>query len=407
MMNRKIPVTRPYTGTEEISAVKSVLESGWLVQGTKVKEFEQRIAEHEEVKYCCATTSCTTALQLAMLAGGMHENMDVLVPSFTFVATANAVISTGATPILLDICADTYNLDADQVEKYIRKNYFLKSTEWINKKSGNKLWGIIPVHQFGLCADMDRISRTAQKYNIKIIEDAACALGAKIADTHIGNWGIAACVSFHPRKSITTGEGGMILTNDETLYHKALELRNHGSAVASNEREKEGGYLLPEFVSAGFNYRMTDVQGAIGCEQIKKLDYILHKRAEIAQIYQELLAGRNAAVKTPHIPKGYTHTFQSYVCLLNLHSDIATGQKKRSFIMQELEKSGISTRQGTHAVHKLEYYRKRFGYKNNDLPVADYCDSLSITLPVYVGLSRDEQVWIAKKLLNLLESVGA
>lgn len=398
-----IPITKPYIGQEETEAVKKVLESGWLVQGAKVREFEQRIAEHEQVKYCCATTSCTTALQLAMIAEGMGTGMDVLVPSFTFIATANAVSSTGAVPILMDICADTFNLDIDKAEKYIEENYIFQSHHWINKQSGNILWGIVPVHQFGLCANIPQINKVARKYFLKVVEDAACALGSKINHTHIGSFGNTACISFHPRKSITTGEGGMILTNNEEIYCRALELRNHGSSVNSDVRHKNKGYLLPEYTSAGFNYRMTDIQGAIGCEQVRKLDYILQKRREKADIYQSLLSDKNPVIKTPFVPEGYYHTYQSYVCLLDFQGRSDINAEKRNYIMDELEKLGITTRQGTHAVHKLDYYKKRFGYKNADLPVADYCDSLTVSLPVFVELSYNEQTWIANNLLNLIE----
>lgn len=289
----KTAITKPYIGKEEVAAVGNVLTSGWLVQGKYVKEFEKRVADHEHVKYCCATTSCTTALQLTMMAEGMTEGMDVLVPSFTFVATANAVVSTGAIPVLMDVCPDTYNIDPKEVDNYIKQNYTKSTSGWGHKETGNRLWGIVPVHQFGLCADMKAINEIAAKYRIKVIEDAACALGSRIGDTHIGQFGNPACISFHPRKSITTGEGGMVLTNNDELYHRVLELRNHGSSVASDERHAQKGFLLPRYSINGFNYRMTDIQGAIGCEQMKKLDFILKRRREIADYYNQLLSQKD------------------------------------------------------------------------------------------------------------------
>lgn len=399
----KIPITRPYTGKEEMEAVSRVLSGGWLVQGQRVREFECGIAEHEGVKYGCAVTSCTAALQLAMLAEGMGEGMDVLVPSFTFVATANAVVSTGATPVLVDVDERTFNIDVNGAEKYIQENYTGGRGGLINRRSQNRLWGIVPVHQFGLCADMSAINRLAQSYGLRVVEDAACALGAKAGGTSIGGFGHTACVSFHPRKSITTGEGGMVLTNDQEVYQRAVELRNHGSAVASDMRHGNKGYLLPEFVSAGFNYRMTDLQGAIGCEQLKKLDYILERRREIAECYRRLLEGKSALVRTPYVPRGYDHAFQSYVCFLDFKGDTAAGCRKRNEIMERLDTAGVITRQGTHAVHKLDYYQKRFGYRNQDLPSADRCDSLTVSLPVFVEITRAEQEKVSEELLKAVE----
>lgn len=399
-MNR-IPITKPFINENEIEAVQQVLMNGWLVQGEKVREFEQAIAKHEGVQYCCATTSCTTALQLAMLAEGMSSGMDVLVPSFTFVATANAVVSTGAVPILADVDERTYNLDVDWLERHIRENYDMKSGRTVNKQNGNFLWGIVPVHQFGLCADMYRICDIAERYHLKIIEDAACALGSTIEQTHIGGFGNAACISFHPRKSITTGEGGMILTNDEAIYWRAVELRNHGSMVASDTRHKANGGLLPEYVSAGFNYRMTDIQGAIGCKQFEKLDYILKRRREIAAYYAKKLGQSDTGIIPPHVPEGYGHTYQSYVCMLDWKGDVKEGKEKRDDMMKKLDMKGIATRQGTHAVHKLKYYKDHFSYKDDDLPIADRCDSLSISLPVYVDLTQAEQDYVIESLIRL------
>lgn len=397
----KIPITKPYIGEEELKSVQTVLESGWIVQGTKVREFERKIAEHEQVAYCCATTSCTTALQLAMLAEGMNTGKDVFVPSFTFVATANAVVSTGATPILVDVNERTYNIDVAVLEKFIKENYDWQGEKLINRISRNVVWGIVPVHQFGLCADMMALNELAHRYQLKIIEDAACALGSGIQGTHIGNFGNTACISFHPRKSITTGEGGMVLTNNQEVYQKIVELRNHGSMVDSDERHKGSGYLLPKYVISGFNYRMTDLQAAIGIVQADKLDHILERRREIAVRYDKLLKGKTPVIKTPYTPNGYYHTYQSYVCLLDFE-EISIGFQKRNAIMERLDAAGIVTRQGTHAVHKQDYYRKRFRFKNNDLPVADKCDSLTISLPVFVTMTEKEQDIVADHLLKLI-----
>lgn len=399
----KIPITKPFLGEEEEKAVCDVLRSGWLVQGEKVRRFEQLVAEHENVKYACATTSCTTALQLAMLAEGMGAGMDVIAPSFTFVATANSIVSTGATPILFDVCDDTYNIDAKALDGYISSNYSSQDGGLKNKNTGNELWGIVPVHQFGLCADMAEINRVAKKYGLKVVEDGACALGSRIGEKHIGGFGHTVCVSFHPRKSITTGEGGMLLTNDEEVYNRAVMLRNHGSMVASDKRHEGNGSLLPSYISNGYNFRMTDIQAAIGCEQMNRLEYILNRRQEIAAYYDELISEKCRCIKPPKVPDGYFHSYQSYVCMLTYGNDLAQAGRKRNEIMAKLESRGIATRQGTHAVHKLDYYKNQYGYADESCMNANRCDLLSVSLPVFVTITKAEQEYVIENLKELSE----
>lgn len=407
MHREMIPITKPYISEAELEAVKNVMESGWLVQGNRVTEFEKAVAEHEQVKYCCATTSCTTALQLAMLAEGMAERMDVLVPSFTFVATANAVISTGAVPVIMDVDKKTYNLSTSMIREYIEKHYRKVQEGWTHKKTGNMLWGMVPVHQFGLCADMEEINAIAEEYGLHVIEDAACALGSKIKKKHVGGFGNTACVSFHPRKSITTGEGGMILTDSEETYRKAAALRNHGSMVNSDARQNGKGTLLPDYFLPGYNYRMTDIQGAIGCEQIKKLDDILERRRELADQYDQLFLEVRDRLKTPYVPDGYYHSYQSYVCRLELRGEIQDIAEKRNKFMERLQSNGIQTRQGTHAVHKLEYYSRRFGISDKELPEASLCDAATVSLPLFVAISNEEQKFVAEQVIRLLDEYKA
>ena len=274
---RKIPVTRPYFTDEEAAMAAEALRSGWVAQGPRVAEFEKEIAAHEGVAEGVATTSCTSALHLAMAAQGMSGGMDVIAPAFTFVATVNAIVETGATPVLTDIHEETFNIDADEVLRLIETNYRPESGRLIHTETGNVLWGIVPVHEFGLCCDIQRINAIAKEYDLQVIEDAACALGARIGDTHQGAFGNTSCVSFHPRKSITTGEGGMVLSDNAALAKRMRELRSHGSSVSADARDKQKGFLLPEFNEAGYNYRMTDIQGAIGLAQVKKLDNIIEE----------------------------------------------------------------------------------------------------------------------------------
>ncbi len=405
----KYPVTKPFFSYEEMELIKASLDSGWVAQGPRVAEFEKEVAKHEGVAEGVATTSCTTALHLALIASGLEEGMDAIAPAFTFVATENSVVMTGATPVMCDIKRETFNIDIDRLTEIIENDYEKKSGKLVNVKTGNTLWGIVPVHEFGLCCEIDKINALAKEYDLKVVEDAACALGAKIGDTHQGAFGNTSCISFHPRKSITTGEGGMILTDDGTLAKRMRELRTHGSTVSADQRDKGKGFLLPEHNEAGYNYRMTDIQGAMGLAQIKKLDYIIDEKRKGAAVYNNLISEILPEFIIPTVPEGYFHTYQSYVCMLDIKrlgiDSVKKGGEFRNILLQKLEDMGIATRQGTHAVHMLGYYRNRFGYKPEDYSNAYACDHLSITLPLYVGLTADDQEIIISTIKKTIDQM--
>ena len=241
--------------------MKAPLESGWVTQGPKVKAFEELFAEKHRVKNALAVTSCTTGLHLALAALEIGPGDEVIVPSFTWVATANVVLYCGAKPVLCDIDLTTFNLDPKAVKKKITP----------------KTKAIIAVHLFGLCADMDAIKEAAP--GIPIVEDAACASGAFYKDQPAGGLGDVACFSFHPRKSITTGEGGMVTTNNDQLAEQMNMLRNHGASISEEQRHHgPKPYILPDFNLLGFNYRMTDLQGAVGLVQLEKMEQFISER---------------------------------------------------------------------------------------------------------------------------------
>lgn len=406
----KYPVTKPYFDGEELRLISESLDSGWVAQGPKVAAFEKEVALHEGVAEGVATTSCTTALHLAMAAQGLKAGMDAIAPAFTFVATENAITMTGAVPVMVDIDRRTFNLDIDALQKTLEEGYLHKDGKLVNKKNGNILWGIVPVHEFGLCCDIYAVNRIARECHLQVIEDGACALGAKIGETHQGAFGNTSCISFHPRKSITTGEGGMVLTDDAALAKRMRELRTHGSTVSADVRDKAHGFLLPEFPEAGYNYRMTDIQGAMGLAQIKKLDDIIAQKRTGAASYNELIAKKLPELITPVEPEGYFHTYQSYVCMLNesyLHfSSIEDGGHYRNTLLAKLEEEGIATRQGTHAVHMLGYYKNRFGYLPEDYENAYACDRLSITLPLYAGMTAEDQEYIVDVIRKTMDHMG-
>ena len=406
---RTIPVTKPYFTNEEMELIQIALTSGWVAQGPRVSEFEREVANHEGIAEGVATTSCTTALYLAMIAQGLRGGMDAIAPAFTFVATENSIAATGATPVMVDVDQSTFNIDVDKLEEIIETQYEKNGDKLVNKETGNILWGIVPVHEFGLCCDIYRINTLAKEYNLQIIEDAACALGAKIGEQHQGGFGNTSCISFHPRKSITTGEGGMVLTNNQALAKRLRELRSHGATLSADERDKGQGFLLPEHNELGYNYRMTDIQGAMGLAQIKKLDYIIDEKRCKAAIYNQLIEEKLPEFIIPQEPAGYFHTYQSYVCMLDMNrlslGSVKEGGVYRNHLLKSLEDIGIATRQGTHAVHMLGYYRERFGYRPEDYMGAYSCDHLSITLPLYIGMSDDDQEYVVGQIRKIMDKM--
>jgi dTDP-4-amino-4,6-dideoxygalactose transaminase len=378
----RIPITKPFFGEEEKRAIVKPLETGWVVQGPYVKEFESSVARFTGAEYARATSSCTTALHLALIACGIKPGDEVILPSFTFVASANAVEYMGAKPVFTDIDLAGFNIDASRIPGVLTE----------------RTKAIVPVHLFGLCADMDPILEIARRNDLAVIEDSACAIGAFYKGPHAGSMGNAGCLSFHPRKSITTGEGGMVLTNDEALARSVEIMRDHGGEMSDADRHADGVPLLPAYNTLGFNYRMTDFQGAVGVEQMKKLDHILRRKRELASRYDERLRDVSWLV-TPSVPDGYEHGYQAYVCLYapepigpdHGREALERMHRERNEIMAELGAAGISTRQGTHAVHNLDYYKKKYGLKEDACPNSLAAELLTLALPLYPGMTDKDQ----------------
>jgi perosamine synthetase len=377
MDNRRIiQIAQPSTGEEEWQALREPIITGWLTQGPKVAAFEKAFAERHQVKHAIATTSCTTALHLILAAMEIGPGDEVIVPAFTWVATTNVVLYCGATPVFVDVDRASFNIDVTQVAAKVTA----------------RTKAIIVVHLFGLCADVDAIAAVAP--GIPIIEDAACAAGASYKGRPAGTLGLAAAFSFHPRKSVTTGEGGMVTTNDARLAEQANMLRNHGASTSEEIRHLgPKPYLLADFTLLGFNYRMTDLQGAVGLVQLSKLDQYLAERQQWAEYYSRELAEMDW-LRTPAVPEGYRHGWQSYVCMIE--SGIAP--KPRNAIMEDLLVRGVSTRPGTHAVHMLGYYRRRFTLKPGDFPVARDCDQNSMAIPLHNRMSADDYAHVVRAL---------
>jgi dTDP-4-amino-4,6-dideoxygalactose transaminase len=376
---RVIQISQPQTGEEEWLALRDPLMSGWLTQGPKVAAFEEGFARRHEVRYALATTSCTTALHLILVALGIGPGDEVVVPAFTWVATANVVLHCGATPVFVDVDRNTFNLDVEQLSRRVT----------------NKTRAIIPVHLFGLCADMDPILEIAR--GIPVIEDAACASGSVYKGRSAGSIGRAAAFSFHPRKSITTGEGGMVTTNDRLLAETIEKMRNHGASLSEEQRHQGSRpYVLPEFNLLGYNYRMTDLQAAVGLVQLSKLDRFLGERRSWAQFYEDALSGVNW-LRPPAHPEDYAHGWQAYVCTV----DETKSPMPRNRIMDLLQSKGISTRPGTHAVHMLGLYRTKFGFQADDFPGARDCDRYSLAIPFHNRMGAEDYEYVVKTLKEL------
>lgn len=376
---RKIQISEPSLGEEEWQAVKEPIESGWLTQGPKVKAFEEAFAKEHNVKHAVATTSCTTALHLALAAMDIGPGDEVIVPAFTWIATANAVVYCGGTPVFCDIDLQTFNM--------CPKDLATKVTD--------KTKAIIPVHLFGLFADMIAIKEIAGAINI--LEDAACAAGASLNGKYAGELGMAAAFSFHPRKSITTGEGGMVTTNDDALAEKMIMLRNHGASISAEVRHQGAKpYLLPEFNHLGFNHRMSDVQAAIGLVQITKLRKFIDERNQWANYYAEKLSDLDW-LRTPLIPEGCSPAYQAYVCYV----DESRSPMSRNEIMEYLQENGIYTRPGTHAVHMLGYYKDNYGLSADDFPNARDADQFSMAIPLHNKMTADDYDYVIEKLRTI------
>jgi perosamine synthetase len=381
-----IPISKPYFGPEEQQAVLEPLTTGWVVQGPKVAEFERRFAAFTGSRYAVATTSCTTALELALTALGVGPGVDVLLPAFTWIATANVVEHRGARPIFVDIRLDTYTIDVEQL---------------LSRRTPHTR-AVIPVSLFGLSADMQPILELARRWEWKVIEDAACAFGAWYQGRHAGTLADAACFSFHPRKAITTGEGGMLLTQRPEVAEAVRCLRDHGAAISDLARHQQRrSYLLPAFERAGHNYRMTDLQGALGVAQMQRAEWLLARRAALAQRYDAALAPLGW-LRPPQTPPGYRHGYQAYVCLFQpeppRQHNVARLHALRNQLMDRLEAAGIATRPGTHAVHLLGYYRRKYDLRPEDCLNSYIADQLTITLPLYPQMTEEEQDYVITQL---------
>jgi perosamine synthetase len=371
-----IPITRPLIGREEADAAAAAILSGWLSQGERVQDFERAVATYVGAPHAVATSNCTTALHLALLAAGVGPGDQVVCPSFTFIATANAIRYAGAEPVFVDIDPRTYNVDPELVEAAITP----------------RTRAIMPVDQIGLAAEIPDIMETAGRHGLPVVEDAAPSLGATVGEARVGSLSHFTCFSFHPRKSITTGEGGMITTADPEATTQLRRMRSHGASTSDLARHQSGTTEIEEYAELGFNYRMTDVQAAVGVVQMGRLAGILAERRRLALRYGELLTA--IGIEPAHEPSGRTHTFQSYC--IRLPAGV------RPMVMADLAAAGVASRRGVMAIHLEPLYRS--SPPRWPLPVTERAAAETLLLPLYVGLTEADQERVVDLLAASLRS---
>lgn len=385
-MVMNIPIARTTLTGKDKAAVLSVLDSGWLVQGPKVREFEEKWSAYTGAKQSIAVTSCTTALYLSLAALGFGPGDEAIVPAFTWIATANVVEHLGGKVIFCDIDLKTFNLDVTQIDQKIT----------------DRTKAILPVHLFGFSAEMSAIRSIASNHGLWVVEDAACGFGARYHGQHVGTLGDTGCFSFHPRKAITTGEGGMITTQSDELAEKLRRLRDHGAAMTDLQRHLGARpYLLSDHPDAGYNQRMTDIQAALGSSQMDRAEAIIAERQRLADRYDQAFSGISW-LRTPVHLEGLENGYQSYPCLFQPEpvrfESVDRINKSRNEWMDSLQKAGISTRPSTHAVHMLSYYKEKYELSREDFKNAWAANDCSISFPLFHGMSDEEQDFVIRKV---------
>ncbi|HTK56205.1 MAG TPA: DegT/DnrJ/EryC1/StrS family aminotransferase [Gemmatimonadales bacterium] len=370
---RLIRLAEPDIDDADLRAVEEVLRSGWLVQGPRVAALEQAMAARTGATHAIAVANGTAALHLALLALDIGPGDPVAVATYSWPATANVIALVGARPVFVDIDPATWAMDPARLEEAFRRVPDLKC--------------VMPVHAFGSMAPMPALRAIADRHGVPVIEDAACAVGARLDGRAAGSWGRLGCFSFHPRKTVTTGEGGMVTTDDAALARKVRILRNHG---------QDPDAAAPDFVAPGFNLRLTEFQGALGVTQLAKLDRLLARRREVAGWYADALRG--TGLVTQAAPSAEAHSWQAHVSLLP-----ARLAGERAAIIAQLRAGGVEAQIGTHHQPLTRYFQKAGGHALGDFPVTDDVAARALALPMHAALTADDVTFVAARVGAMLE----
>jgi perosamine synthetase len=379
---RRVPVAKPSFGEEEERALLETLRSGWVTQGPRVAEFEERFARTVGAEEAVAVSSCTAGLFLTLHALGIGPGDEVVVPSLSFIASANAIVHTGATPVFADVDPLTYNLDPEGVASAI----------------GPDTRAILLVHQLGLPADLAPFEALARENHLHLVEDAACALGGRSRGRLVGSSQSPACFSFHPRKILVTGEGGMITTSDSELAARLRRLRHQGMSMSDLERHRSERAVIETYPEIGFNFRMSDLHAAIGLAQLAKLDAFLARRRALAARYSEALEHFSEVV-APTAPEGAEPTYQSYI--VRLPNAYESGRNR---VLDELQRRGVVSRRGLMACHREACHRGAL--VSGSLVQTELAAAQTLLLPLFHDMSEDDQDYVLAALRDSLDAAG-
>ena len=373
-----IPIAKPYLTENDAQAAYDAIMSGWITQGPRVQEFEEKFAAYTGAKHAVAVSNCTTGLHLAMIVAGIQAGDEVICPSMSYIATANSIMYMGATPVFAEVHPETYNLDVADAERRIT----------------SKTKAILLVHQIGMPADIDAFSALCKKYNLILIEDAACAAGSSYQGKKIGSHSDLVCFSFHPRKVISTGDGGMVTTNNDAYADRMKLLRQHGMSVNAGARHGATKIIFEDHLEVAYNYRMTDIQAAVGIQQLAKLDWIVEERRKIASRYLKELADIDC-IRLPREESGYFTNWQSFSIYLKENALMS-----RNELMQALLDKGIASRRGVMTSHRETAYKAMCA--GLSLPRTEEACDRSIIIPLYVPMEANDVSTVIHALRELL-----